>query len=65
MVSDDKLSELDTLSQYLDEFIRILPTETDAGRDMGKEELFEQITGGLASLIHFLGHGIPVGKMRD
>ena len=43
---------------------QILPTETLSDSDAELEAVIERVTSGSPSLIHFLVHGTPMGKMN-
>ena len=61
VISSGELSERQAFPELRD-LNRILLAETDPDDAISKEELIKRVTGGSASLIHFLGHGTSVGK---
>ena len=60
-VSGGDSSDWKALKEDLERLSKILPTKAFSD-NMSKKKLTERVTSGQASLIHFLGHGTPVGK---
>lgn len=50
------------LSKYREELEDILPADVLCDSNASKETVIDRVTGGSSSLVHFLVHGIAVGK---